>query len=111
MFVNHPAAPGKGSFPALPPNFSKTEVLPMKYSFYPSGVCSQEMVVELDERGVIQDLKVIGGCNGNLTGISALVRGQDARKVIQLLKGTRCGPRPTSCPDQLAKALKGLQEK
>ena len=77
----------------------------MKYSFYPSGVCSQEMIVELDDSGVIQDLKVIGGCSGNLGGIAALVRGLDAKEAIQRLKGIRCGPRPTSCPDQLAKGL------
>ena len=80
----------------------------MKYSFFPQGVCSQQMIVELDESGVIQDLQVLGGCNGNLTGISALVRGLDAKEAIRRLKGIHCGPRPTSCPDQLARGLEEI---
>ena len=74
----------------------------MTYSFRPSGVCSQEMRVELDDQGIIRDLKVVGGCSGNLQGISALVRDMPAQEAIARLRGIRCGFKPTSCPDQLA---------
>ena len=78
----------------------------MTYSFRPHGVCSQEMRVELDEQGRIANLEVLGGCSGNLQGISALVRGMSAQEAVERLKGIRCGFKSTSCPDQLAKALK-----
>lgn len=77
----------------------------MKYSFRPQGVCSREMCVELDDTGVIQSLEVVGGCSGNLQGISALVRGLPAGEAISRLQGIRCGGKATSCPDQLAKGL------
>ena len=80
----------------------------MTYSFRPSGVCSQEMRVELDDQGIIRDLKVVGGCSGNLQGIASLIRGMKVEEVIQRLDGIRCGNKSTSCPDQLAKALKAL---
>lgn len=73
----------------------------MKYSFSPSGVCSQKMTVELDGDGKIQSLDVSGGCSGNLQGM-------DAQEAIRRLKGIRCGPRPTSCPDQLARGLEAI---
>jgi len=63
------------------------------------------MRVEVDDQGVIQKLEVSGGCSGNLQGISALVQGMRAEEAIQRLKGIRCGFKPTSCPDQLAKGL------
>ena len=77
----------------------------MTYSFRPSGVCSQEMRVELDDQGIIRDLKVVGGCSGNLQGISALVRDMPAQEAIARLKGIRCGYKDTSCPDQFARGL------
>lgn len=80
----------------------------MKYSFSPSGVCSQKMTVELDGDGKIQSLDVSGGCSGNLQGIAVLVQGMDAQEAIRRLKGIRCGPRPTSCPDQLARGLEAI---
>ncbi len=80
----------------------------MTYSFRPRGVCSQEMRVELDEAGIIRDLQVLGGCSGNLQGISALVRDMPAREAVQRLKGIRCGFKPTSCPDQLAQGLERI---
>jgi uncharacterized protein (TIGR03905 family) len=64
-----------------------------------------------DENDVIQDVSFQGGCNGNLLGISQLVRGQNIEDVIQKLKGIRCGAKDTSCPDQLSKALMQLKEK
>ena len=77
----------------------------MTYSFRPRGVCSQEMRVEVDDQGIIQRLEVLGGCSGNLQGISVLVRGMPAQEAIQRLKGIRCGFKDTSCPDQLARGL------
>ena len=69
------------------------------------GVCSSQISCEVEDNKIVQ-LKVIGGCNGNLKGISALVKGRDVDEVIDALDGTRCGFKPTSCPDQIAKALK-----
>ena len=80
----------------------------MTYSFRPHGVCSQEMRVELDDQGIIRDLKVVGGCSGNLQGISALVRDMPAQEAIARLRGIRCGFKPTSCPDQLAQGLEKI---
>ena len=80
----------------------------MTYSFRPSGVCYQEMRVELDDQGIIRDLKVVGGCSGNLQGISALVRDMPAQEAIARLRGIRCGFKPTSCPDQLAQGLEKI---
>ena len=80
----------------------------MTYSFRPSGVCSQEMRVELDDQGIIRDLKVVGGCSGNLQGIYALVRDMPAQEAIARLRGIRCGFKPTSCPDQLAQGLEKI---
>ena len=82
----------------------------MTYSFRPKGVCSQEMRVELDDQGVIQELQVLGGCSGNLQGISALVRGMSAREAVDRLRGIRCGFKNTSCGDQLAKACRAALE-
>ena len=80
----------------------------MTYSFRPKGVCSQEMRVELDDQGVIQELQVLGGCSGNLQGISALVRGMSAREAVDRLRGIRSGFKNTSCPDQLAQGLETI---
>ena len=82
----------------------------MTYTFKPKGVCSQEMRVEIDEQGIIQELQVLGGCHGNLQGIAALVRGMPAVEVVERLKGIRCGFRATSCPDQLARNLEKILE-
>ena len=78
----------------------------MIYTFRPRGVCSQEMQVEVDDQGIIRDMRVLGGCSGNLQGISALVKGMPAEEAIKRLKGIRCGFKATSCPDQIALALK-----
>ena len=76
----------------------------MTYSYRPKGVCSQRMTIELED-GVIRDVQILGGCNGNLQGIAALVRGMKAEEAIARMRGIRCGFKNTSCPDQLAKAL------
>jgi len=75
------------------------------YTFRPVGVCSREMQVELDDQGVVQSLRVAGGCSGNLQGIATLVQGMPAEEVIRRLKGINCGGKGTSCPDQLARGL------
>ena len=77
----------------------------MTYTFYPRGVCSQEMRVDVDEQGIIRSMEVYGGCSGNLQGISALVQGMPAEEAIKRLKGIRCGFKDTSCPDQFARNL------
>ena len=68
------------------------------------------MEVDLED-GVIKDVRVLGGCNGNLQGISKLVEGMDIDTVIERLDGIHCGMKETSCPDQLANALKKAREK
>ena len=71
------------------------------------GTCSTSIDVELKD-GVIDSVKFTGGCNGNLQGISALVKGMKTEEAISRLKGIRCGFKPTSCPDQLAHALEEM---
>ena len=70
------------------------------------GTCSKFIDVELDDQGVIRDVVFVGGCHGNLHCIRALIVGQKAENVISRVEGIRCGNKPTSCPDQLAKALR-----
>ncbi|MCD7857879.1 MAG: TIGR03905 family TSCPD domain-containing protein [Clostridiales bacterium] len=77
----------------------------MKISYQPRGVCSRLMNIEVED-GVIQNLEVIGGCNGNLKGISALVKGMKVEDAISRMEGIHCGMKSTSCPDQIAQALK-----
>ncbi len=72
------------------------------------GTCSQAINVEA-ENGIIQSVQFVGGCSGNTAGIAKLVAGMKVDDVISLLEGTTCGMRPTSCPDQLAQALKQLK--
>ncbi len=72
--------------------------------YYPRGVCSREIDVELVD-GIIADINVIGGCAGNLQGLCKLLKGADARETIAKLRGTDCRGRGTSCPDQIAIAL------
>lgn len=76
----------------------------MTYSYRTQGVCSQKITFSL-ENGIVSDVTFYGGCNGNLKGISKLVDGMKAEDVIARIKGTTCGFKRTSCPDQLAKAL------
>lgn len=77
----------------------------MKYQYRTNGTCSQAIEFELNEDNTLGDVTFYGGCNGNLKGISALVKGLPAQEVINRLKGIRCGMKSTSCPDQLAQAL------
>ena len=76
-------------------------------TFKPQDVCSREMIIE-HENGIILSARVIGGCNGNLQGICSLIKGMKVEDVIARLEGIKCGYKPTSCPDQMAKGLKTL---
>ncbi len=77
----------------------------MHYTYLPKGTCSTKMDFEIED-GIIKDLSVQRGCNGNLKGIAALLKGQHIDDVIDRLEGIRCGMKRTSCPDQIAQALK-----
>ena len=82
----------------------------MTYSYKTTGTCSRMIELEVDENEIIKSVSFMGGCNGNLQGISALVVGQKIDDVIGKLEGLKCGFKNTSCPDQLAQALKKVKE-
>ena len=78
----------------------------MKHIEYKTtGTCAKVIVLDLDDNNIIHNCQFIGGCNGNLKAISKLVEGKSASEISQILKGNTCGPRPTSCADQLSIAL------
>ena len=77
----------------------------MVIEYTPQGVCARQMLIEVED-GVVKSFQVLGGCHGNLQGISKLVEGMKVEDVIARLDGIRCGGKATSCPDQLATALK-----
>ena len=77
----------------------------MTTTYRPKGVCSRLMRVEVED-GIIRQVEVQGGCSGNLQGISRLLVGMPVQQAIERMEGVRCGGKPTSCPDQLAKALR-----
>lgn len=81
----------------------------MTYEYTPKGVCSRKMVIEIED-GILTDIQIVGGCSGNLQGISSLVKGMPVEEVIKRLEGIKCGFKGTSCPDQLAQALKEATE-
>ena len=81
----------------------------MEYIYKTNGVCSREMIIELDGN-TIKKVTIIGGCAGNTAGVSKLVEGMNINEVIKRLKGIPCGTKATSCPDQLAKALEEIKE-
>ena len=74
-------------------------------SYKTSGTCSRMIEIDIED-GIIKKVEYIGGCSGNTQGVAALVRGMSVDEAISRLDGIHCGPRPTSCPDQLANALK-----
>lgn len=76
------------------------------FEFTPHGICATHITVVLDDNDVIQDVSFTDGCDGNHKGIARLVKGRKASEVADLLAGTTCGFRPTSCPDQLSRALR-----
>ncbi|MCQ2288792.1 MAG: TIGR03905 family TSCPD domain-containing protein [Muribaculaceae bacterium] len=79
-------------------------------TYFPQGTCSQQMDIEV-ENGRVKQAFVMGGCSGNLQGICSLVRDMPVDEVIARLEGIRCGYKSTSCPDQLAQALKQAKAK
>ena len=94
----------RASFFAEKNDWIKREIS-MDYVYNTSGVCSQQIHFKI-ENGVLRDVRFVGGCNGNLQGIGRLVEGTPAEEIEAKLKGVSCGGRPTSCPDQLAKAIR-----
>lgn len=77
----------------------------MTIQFTPQGVCSRSITIEVED-DIIQSVQYVGGCDGNLQGIASLLAGMKVEEAIARLDGIHCGPRPTSCPDQTARALK-----
>lgn len=76
-----------------------------EYHYKTHGTCSSEIIIQVED-GIIKDVQFIGGCHGNTQGVSALCKNRSVDEVISLLDGIKCRNKPTSCPDQLAKALK-----
>lgn len=81
----------------------------MEYIYKPKGVCSREFIFDIDG-DIVKSLKVIGGCNGNLKGISSLIKDMKIEDIIAKLEGIKCGLKNTSCPDQISCALKNYLE-
>ena len=77
----------------------------MQFEYKTKGTCSQRIFFEIED-GKVHNVQYLGGCNGNLQGIGKLVEGMDVDEVIKRIEGIHCGMKPTSCPDQLATALK-----
>lgn len=83
----------------------------MIYKYKTHGTCSREITIDInDDDKTINNVSFLGGCNGNLKGISALVKGHKIDEIISTLKGIRCNMKSTSCPDQLAIALEEIKE-
>lgn len=84
----------------------------ISHDFRPRGVCSRAIHVDLDDAGaIVEGVSFVGGCDGNLKAIGKLVKGMPVERVIELLQGNTCGPRPTSCADQLTIALREAADK
>ena len=81
----------------------------MEYIYNPRGVCSRQFVFDIED-GKVQSVKIMGGCHGNLQGIASLLKGMSVDEVISRLEGIRCGMKPTSCPDQIAKGLESYKK-
>lgn len=81
----------------------------MKYTYTPSGVCSRKIEIDVDDNGTVSSVVFTGGCSGNTKGVASLVKGMKIDEVINRLEGIGCGIRGTSCPDQLAQALKQIK--
>lgn len=77
----------------------------MEIKYQPHGVCSRQIIIDVED-GIVNSVKFVGGCSGNTQGVAALSKGMKVNDVIDRLEGIRCNSKPTSCPDQLAKALK-----
>ena len=80
----------------------------MQYTYQTRGVCSRKITFDLED-GCVKNVRFLGGCSGNTQGVAKLCEGMDVNEVIDRLDGIRCGMKPTSCPDQLAQALKAVR--
>ena len=81
----------------------------MQYKFTPSGVCSMQITFDM-ENDIVTNVKFLGGCAGNTQGVARLCEGRDANELVEILEGIKCGYKGTSCPDQLAQAIKTALE-
>ena len=79
-------------------------IMKKRIEYKTSGTCSRMVIVDVED-GIVTDCSVVGGCAGNTVGVASLVKGMKAEEAIKRLKGIKCGFKPTSCPDQLAKAI------
>lgn len=80
----------------------------MTYTYKTRGTCSRSIEIDIDENNIVKNVAFNGGCDGNTKGIASLVRDMPANEVIAKLENIRCGFKSTSCPDQLAKALREI---
>ena len=80
-------------------------------SYLTKGTCSKQIDINVNDNQIIENVKFTGGCSGNTQGVAALVSGMSVDEAIKRLEGIKCGPRSTSCPDQLALALKEYKNK
>ena len=83
----------------------------MHYTFYPKGVCSAQIDLDVDDNGRVHNIAYTGGCNGNLKALGAMCEGASAEEVIRRLSGITCGYKATSCSDQLARLLQDAMKK
>lgn len=81
----------------------------MVYEYTPQGVCSRKFIIEVED-GIVKNVEIIGGCEGNTQGVCNLAKDMPVKEVIKRLKGIDCKGRGTSCPDQLSKALEEIEE-
>ena len=81
-----------------------------KHTYIPRGGCSLKIEIET-EKNIIKNISVLGGCNGNLKAITSLTKDRDIDEIINALEGIKCGYKTTSCPDQIAQALKEIKQK
>ena len=83
----------------------------MVYTYKPKGTCSRMIEIEADDNLVIQNIEITGGCNGNLKGIAALLKGMTCKDAADRMAGIKCGFKSTSCPDQISVALREMIKK
>ncbi|MFI3249772.1 MAG: TIGR03905 family TSCPD domain-containing protein [Eubacteriales bacterium] len=76
--------------------------------YKPTGVCSRAISIDVEDN-IIKNISFVGGCDGNLKGLSSLLKGMKVEDAIERMEGITCGPRPTSCPDQVSLALRTLK--
>ncbi|MBQ6864931.1 MAG: TIGR03905 family TSCPD domain-containing protein [Clostridia bacterium] len=80
----------------------------MKHRYTPKGTCSRLFEIETDDNLIIQDIRIVGGCDGNLKGIAALLKGMSCQDAAERMEGIKCGFKKTSCPDQISIALREM---